>query len=75
MRFKVFAVGLAMLLAGCGGEEKKPASGGINISAPGVNINVDPSGNTNVQAPGVNIDANAKGANITAPGVDIKAKN
>ena len=35
---------LAIALTGCG-KEQPPANQGINITAPGVNVKVDPTGN------------------------------
>jgi hypothetical protein len=65
----------ACLLLGCGGGTEQPKKGGIQINAPGVNINVDEKGGAkvNVKAPGVNVDVDGKGgANVKVPGVDIK---
>jgi hypothetical protein len=75
MRPLVFAF-LFVALIGCGQQPPPPApnKGGINITAPGVNITVDPQGGANIQAPGVNVQADPKGgAKVNAPGVNVQA--
>ncbi|HWY87003.1 MAG TPA: hypothetical protein VNX28_09780 [Gemmataceae bacterium] len=41
--------------AGCNREPAKPKNDGVNISAPGVNVQVD-KGGVEVKAPGVNVN-------------------
>ena len=60
-------------LAGCGQQQPPPNKGGINITAPGVNINIDPEGAAKVQAPGVQVNTDPKGgAKVDAPNVNIQ---
>ena len=61
---------------GCSQQPPAPApnKGGIQITAPGVNISVNPEGGAQIQAPGVNVSADAKGgAKVNAPGVNVQA--
>lgn len=63
----------AALLVGCAREAPPPQKGGgINITAPGVNISIDDKGGAKVQAPGgVNVEAGQKGAKVEAPGAKV----
>ncbi len=75
MKRMILASALIGLAAGCSNQPAPPAppKGGVNISAPGVNITVDPQGGSNVTAPGVNVTADKGGAKVTAPGVNVQA--
>lgn len=75
MKHLAAATLFAVILVGCSREPAAPPppKGGINITAPGVNITVDPQGKTKVQAPGVKIEAGDKGAKVEAPGVKVNA--
>lgn len=50
----VAALGCLCLMA-CNKETPPTNKGGINITAPGVNVHADPNGGASVNAPNVNI--------------------
>ncbi len=55
-------LGLAVILTGCADRRANaPATasdkGGVNIKAPGVEVNVERDGKTDVKAPGVDVKA------------------
>lgn len=74
MKRLILAGAFVALALGCSNQEQKKqeqkAPGGINISAPGMNISVDPSG-AKVNGGGINIEA-GKGAQVTVPGANIQ---
>ena len=61
-----------VLTAGCGKEEPKP-KGGIQINAPGVNVNMGEDG-VNVKAPGANVNVGKDGVDVKAPGANVQVK-
>ena len=65
---------IGTLLAGCaiGCEaEPPPPKNGIQIQAPGVNVNIN-DGGVRVQAPGTRVNVDAGGVDVKAPGADVK---
>src|SRR5262245_58762824 len=52
---------LSVLVLGCADRGPNAATTskgkGVNVQAPGVEVNVDPGGRTDVKAPGVNVEA------------------
>ncbi len=59
----VIVAGILAALVGCTRQEPArpaPAPGGVQVTAPGVNVNVDPAGGTKVRAPGVKVDVKEK---------------
>jgi hypothetical protein len=63
MKRMILASALVGLAVGCSNQPATPppAPGGVKITAPGVNVTVDPKGGANVTAPGVNVTADPKG--------------
>jgi hypothetical protein len=64
MKHFMLAPLLASLVLGCTQQQPAPApppkKGGVHITAPGVNVDVDPDGDTKVRAPGVKVDVKPK---------------
>lgn len=70
MRIALFTAIVSLgTLAGC--NDSPPPKGGIDITVPGVEVNVDKQG-VDVKTPGTEVKANQDGVDVKAPGADVK---
>lgn len=66
-----FFPGIVCFGAIIGCNNSPPPKGGIDITVPGVEVNVDKKG-VDVKAPGTEVKANKDGVDVKAPGTGVK---